>query len=161
VDVIIELTKLIFNYCHCAQTLKSPRQPRSHFQVPSSNQIFNASQGWNGTAIRLRVDIGIRANGGDTGEYPCLTSPVLVVALAIIGLLSLTIFGRRVMDSAFRRHRGQGMRHERRSLLPISRRYVRVQRGGDERLSYHYSAYSRYALRSGNSHGNAAVIDGE
>lgn len=80
--------------------------------LPWSNQIFNASQGRDDAAIRLRVDVGIRANGGDTGEYPGLTSPALVVVLAIIGLLSLTmfsIFGRRVMDSARRRHRGQGM----------------------------------------------------
>ncbi|KAF8345286.1 hypothetical protein F5887DRAFT_967574, partial [Amanita rubescens] len=65
-----------------------------------------------GTAMGLRVDVGISDNGGNTGGYAGLTSPALVVSLVLIGLLSLTmfsIFGRRLMYAARRRRRGQGM----------------------------------------------------
>ncbi|KAF8324933.1 hypothetical protein F5887DRAFT_1019595 [Amanita rubescens] len=75
-------------------------------------RISSASQGTDGTAMGLRVDVGIRANG-NTGEDTGLTSPALVVSLAIFGLsfTMLSIFGRR-MYAARHRHRGQGMEQQ-------------------------------------------------
>ncbi len=68
-----------------------------------------------GSAIGLRVGVGVSDNGGGTGGHPSLTSPALVVSLAIIGVLSLTIFsiyGRRAMYAARRRRLGQGMEQQ-------------------------------------------------
>jgi len=75
----------------------------------------HAPHGRDGTAKERKVGFGIRADSGDSsgdsGGNSGLASPALVVALVIVGLLSLTmfsLFGRRMLGAGRRQRRGQG-----------------------------------------------------
>jgi hypothetical protein len=72
-----------------------------------------APHGTHGTARKLGVGIGIRADGNsNTGGNAGLASAPLIVALVAVGLLSLimfSLFGRRMLEAGRRRHNhGQG-----------------------------------------------------
>ena len=77
-----------------------------------------ALHGTYGTARKLRVGFGIRADSSNQSRNPPgLASPPLIVALVAVGLLSLTMFsmfGRRVLEASRRRRRNddQGVNSE-------------------------------------------------
>jgi hypothetical protein len=80
-----------------------------------SNSAVSLAHGAHGTA---RVGIGIRAdNSNPSRNPPGLASPLLIVVLVVVGLLSLTMFsmfGRRVLEASRQRRRNddQGVNSE-------------------------------------------------
>ena len=67
--------------------------------------------GTHGTAKERKGGLGIRAGSSDSSGNSGLASPALIVALVVVGLLSLTMFsmfGRRLLEAGRRQRRGQG-----------------------------------------------------
>lgn len=82
-----------------------------------SNSTVSSARVPNGTHGTARISTGIRAANNDPGWNTSLASPPLIATLAVLGLLSLTIFsifGRRLLQADRRRRRshGQGMDSE-------------------------------------------------
>ena len=68
----------------------------------------HAPHGTHGTAKERKVGFGIRADSSDSSGNSGLASPGLIVALVVVGLLSLTMFsmfGRRVLEASRRQRR--------------------------------------------------------
>ena len=64
--------------------------------------------GTHGSARKLRVSFGIRADSSNPSGSTGLASPPLIVVLVAVGLLSLTMFsmfGRRVLEASRQRRR--------------------------------------------------------
>jgi len=79
-------------------------------RLPNASSA-HASHGTHGTAKERKVGLGIRADSSNSGGNSGLASPALIVALVVVGLLSLTmfsLFGRRVLEASRRQRRGEG-----------------------------------------------------
>jgi hypothetical protein len=81
-----------------------------------SNSTVSSARVPNGAHGTARISIGIRVANNDPGWNTSLASPPLIATLAVLGLLSLTIFsifGRRLLQAdRRRRNHGQGMDSE-------------------------------------------------
>ena len=81
-----------------------------------SNSTLSSASAPNGTDGTARIGLGIRANNNDPGDTSLDSTP-LIATLAVLGLLSLTIFsifGRKLLEAGRRgrRNHSQGMNSE-------------------------------------------------